>query len=118
VINDLCAKFGIAFNWTVDNVWPYIQQLGMKLVLYKLIIALVWVGISIVLFVVGAICIKKAKKCYKDDGDEDFFIGMVVCAAIALIVGIIIFLVHIYTVVTCLTFPEKIIYDYVIPMLR
>jgi hypothetical protein len=65
VINSLCEKFGIAVDWTAQNVLPYLQQLAMKLVAYKLWIAIVWLGVAIVpiLVIFGTmISVHKAKK--------------------------------------------------------
>ena len=37
VLDSVCEKFGIAIDWTNNNVLPYIQQLGDKIVKHDLL---------------------------------------------------------------------------------
>ena len=41
ILNDLCAKFGIAIDWTADNVMPYIQDLGNRFISYTLTMTII-----------------------------------------------------------------------------
>lgn len=62
VLNDLGEKFGIAIDWTSQNVMPYIQDLANRYIVYNNIIAIIQIIISIVLIIIGIICIGKLIK--------------------------------------------------------
>lgn len=36
VLDDLAKRFGLAIDWTAENVWPYIEQLGQRFVTYTI----------------------------------------------------------------------------------
>ena len=36
VINDLCQKFGIAIDWTAENVLPYIEDLCARYIQFEI----------------------------------------------------------------------------------
>lgn len=43
----LFEKFGIAVDWTTENVLPYVEQLAEKIVTYNIVVDAMWVGASI-----------------------------------------------------------------------
>ena len=49
VLNALCEKLGIAFDWTAANVLPYIQDLCGRVVAYSIAKSIA----SIVFFIIG-----------------------------------------------------------------
>ena len=102
----LLEQFGIVVdNASVDLV-PYLKTLGDKIVAYKSSVAwmFVWVGIgiatvAIILFIIGSI---------QDwDGIHIFIL------AVGLLAAAIVIVTNMHTVITCNTFPEKVILDYI-----
>lgn len=109
VVNDLCAKLGIVFDWTAENVWPKLQELMDKFINYK--IALNWFGIiaPLVLLVVFIILAATARK---KDWDEDLCIFFYVMIGVTAITSIIIAVCCVISLFRCYNFPEFEIYKY------
>ena len=118
VLDELCEKFGIAIDWTSENVIPYMQQLCEKYINYEIWTSVGWIVLLTSLFIVSLIlAIKLTKKANKDEWYYDNIayaaIFSIVCAVIFGITTIIVTSVQMHDIITCLTFPEKIIVEYV-----
>ncbi len=118
VLDVLAEKFGLAIDWTSSNVIPYIEQLCGKYVNYEIATSIIWLLFGIGCLIIGKVLFKKMKYCYgKSDGmDEDngYAWGCVFAAigcGISIIVGLIVMMSQLFNIVTCFTFPEKIIID-------
>ena len=98
ILDALAEKFGLAIDWTSTNVLPYLQKLCGKYVTYEIATSAVWILIGICLLFVGIYSIKKTKQC---------MFGILTRWAI--VGGIAIIFCQIFDIVTCITFPEKII---------
>lgn len=120
VIDALCEKFGIAMDWTGENVIPYFETLCEKLIKYEIATSLASITFMF-LFVIG--CIIATKKLYpifkngiERDCDYGWIVGSV-CAIIALaIVGIIaitVFVDNTMDIIKCVTFPEMYVFEYI-----
>ena len=115
ILDTFAEKFGIAIDWTSVNVLPYLQQLYDKCVMYEIVTSVIWILLGICLLFVGKYLIRMMKYCwkkYKEDWASDcdiIAIGLGVFAGLAIVGGIIIILCQIFDIVTCITFPEKII---------
>ena len=51
VLNELCDKFGIAIDWTSDNVVPYLQDLMVRYSKYVCYTSIMWLVIGLILSV-------------------------------------------------------------------
>jgi hypothetical protein len=118
VLDALGEKFGIAINWTSENVMPYLQQLCSKYITYEIVTCVVWLLIGIFLLFIGKYLIEKAKQYWKKYEEEgvysDFDTAVIIfgiLAGSAIIVGIIVILCQTIDIVTCLTFPEKMLIE-------
>lgn len=117
ILDALAEKFGLAIDWTSANVLPYLQQLCGKYVTYEIATSVVWILIGICLLFVGKYVIEKAKYCwkkYKEERYSDYDFGAIlfgVLAGCAIIGGIVVILYQTFDIVTCITFPEKIIIE-------
>ena len=60
VMNDLCQKFGIAIDWSQENVIPYLTELAGKYISYEIATSIAWAAISGVILLVSAIICKIA----------------------------------------------------------
>ena len=117
ILDALAEKFGLAINWTSANVLPYLQQLCGKYVTYEIATSVVWMLIGICLLFVGKYVIEKAKYYwgkYNENRHSSYdmdAVGLEVLAGCAIVGGIIFILCQTFDIITCITFPEKIIIE-------
>lgn len=117
ILDALAEKFGLAIDWTSANVLPYLQQLCGKYVTYEIATSVVWILIGICLLFVGKYSIEKAKqywKKYEEDTYSDYDVITVmfgILAGCVIIGGIAVISCQTFDIVTCITFPEKIIIE-------
>lgn len=79
VLDNLAQKFGIAIDWTSQNIMPYLQDLMSRFIQYKNSISIIWIIIATILIITSIICIIKLIKWTKKDkyyDDETFGAGM------------------------------------------
>lgn len=123
VIDSLCEKFGIAINWTGENVIPYVEILCKKLITYEVCTSAVSMLFSIVMIVGCTLLIKKFFPTFRDGWKrdlEDYNCGWIVTSIFASIGLAIIYMVSICDIycqttdiIKCLTFPEMYVFEYV-----
>ena len=126
VLDAVCDKFGIAIDWTSNNVIPYIQQLGNKIIIYDICNSIIWLVVGCVMPLIVAILIKKflnqkkleAKESsnayYYADGSLDE--GAWCCYAmiiILIIIAIILTASNIQDIIQDIAFPEKTIIEFI-----
>lgn len=104
VLNDLCEKFGIAVDWSSKNVLPYLQELGNKIVAYELWTSVAWIVIGLLPFVIMMILYKKMIKRKELETVFWFSVGFSILSFASTCC-------QIFDIITCLTFPEKIILE-------
>lgn len=117
VLNVLCEKFGIAVDWTSNNIVPYLQQLSEKYIRYEVSTSIVWIILWIILLGIAIrLGISMAGKCMKKymelSRDNDWDIAAIFCGVISgivILVSVIGITVQCFDIVTCITLPEKII---------
>ncbi len=125
VLNDICEKFGVAVDWTSKNVQPYLKELMMKCVNYKLATDIVWLVVGVILLIIGGVLIKFAltnNRKYNEIPDYiermrstlDEVAGVqFIIGSICLGVAVVLILYFTFNLIACFTFPEKIILDMV-----
>ena len=118
VLDNLCEKFGLAIDWSSKNVQPYLKELMTKAVNYKFSIATMWLITGIILFIIGCIGIKIGFFCKKkyDEIEEltDWDVAAIfawILSGVGVIGSVLMIFSNIITIITCRTFPEKIIVD-------
>ncbi len=118
VLDNLCDKFGLAIDWSSKNVQPYLKELMAKCVNYKFSIATMWLISGIILFIISCIGIKIGIFCKKkyDEIEEltDWDVAATltwVLSGAGMIGSVSMIFSNIITIITCRTFPEKIIVD-------
>lgn len=115
VLDSLCEKFGIAIDWTSQNVKPYLQELFVKYTNYEMATSIMWLVIFLLALVASVLFIRW---CFNtDEGYED---GSVV-QWIIYVAPLILFFVCVISIIgiccqtvdiiKCNTFPEKMIID-------
>ena len=120
VLDYLCGKFGIAIDWTSENVMPYIESLCGKYIRYEVFTSIAWIVIILVITGVIAITLsimhKKASNVKWDSYNHE---GVCAAAIVLWVVFIIMVFASVFTVCTqvfdiieCYTIPEKTILEY------
>lgn len=107
VINFLCQKFGVAIDWTSENVMPYLHELATRFISWEVATSKMWLWIGVLLCVLGiaGIVLEAFTHCW---GGMMTFVGIIM-----LCVGFVVVGVQIYDILTCIHLPEKQIFEYV-----
>ena len=128
VLDAVCDKFGIAIDWTSNNVIPYIQQLGNKIITYDVCNSIMWLVIGSVIPLTVAILIKKFLNKKKLEAKENKIIndyyytdgsldeGAWCCYAmiiVLIIIAIILTTSNIESIIQDVVFPEKTIIEFI-----
>lgn len=109
ILNDLANKFGIAIDWSAENILPYLQDLGGRIINYEISTSIVWIVISLFLIaVLGVIIYFDIKKF-----NEVTEYGLSVICAILIGVNLIGIGFQSFDIIKAKTVPETIIMDYV-----
>ena len=117
VLDALCEKFGMAVDWTSNNIVPYLQQLSEKYIRYEISTSIVWIILWIILLGIAIkLGIPTTKKCmekYKSCLKYNYYaIAAQFCgfaSGVVILVAVIVITVQCFDIVTCLTLPEKMI---------
>ena len=127
VLDAVCDKFGIAIDWTNNNVMPYIEQLGNKIVAYDICMSIMWLVVGCIPLTI-AFLIKKflnKKKLEAEDKPNDYYFTdgtldekatdcyfvIVILLAVAIVIGID----NIQSIIQDIVFPEKAIIEFITP---
>ena len=122
ILNDLCAKFGIAIDWTAENVMPYVQDLGSRFVSYTLITTIISLSIKFAILFIGLYIfyrsIKWLIKVGKEDNIDDEVPFILACIGLGVAgFGLLLLLLtgwsNLKTIIACNYIPEAIIIDYI-----
>lgn len=117
VLDAFANKIGVTVNWTQDNILPYMQKLCGKYVTYEIATSVFWIVVGVCLLFLGKYLIIQAKNCwakYKENTYSDYdVLTIILCifGAISIVFGITVIGTQIMSIITCLTFPEKLILD-------
>ena len=115
VLDYLGEKFGIAIDWTSNNVFPYLQTLVDKFIKWEISTSILWIAIAA--FVMVAMIVLMNLKGVREINEETY--GMLWIPIIALILAsFMIICVQIFDIVECNLFPEKALYDFIKVMLN
>ena len=131
VLDAVCDKFGIAIDWTSNNVIPYIEQLGNKIITYDICMSIMWLVMGSVIPLTVAILIKKflnqkkleakesSNEYYYTDGSLDE--GALYCyliIGILLVIAIVIGTISSQNIIQDVVFPEKTIIEFIKPYIK
>lgn len=116
ILDALAEKFGLAIDWTSANVFPYLQQLCNKCVMYEIITSVIWILLGICLLFSGKYLIRMMKYCwkkYKEGWTSDcdiIAIRLGVFVGLAIVGGIIIILYHRHLILLLAShFPKRLL---------
>lgn len=126
VLDALCDKFGMAIDWTGQNVMPYVKELMKKVVNYELWTSVGWLLICVAfIFVFFKLIYWYVKNQNNEsniildflDYNEAFLVLFLIFGGILPIIATIGTVTQIMDIITCLTFPEKIIFNMIQSMM-
>lgn len=102
ILDEICDKFGIAIDWTSQNVMPYLEQVGEHIIQYELDSSILFILIAIlsIILTIGI---------YKIYGNRDY-VGF---SAIICIIASIVICHQFFDILAALTFPEKTIIEFI-----
>ena len=110
VLDALCEKFGIAIDWTSQNVVPYVTELATRIIAYEIWTSAAWITIAAIVFLIAW---KMTKNLCKEDAfDEAWFLGW----AIRIVIGFFCFLAigfEVFDIIEAVALPEKTLYDFI-----
>lgn len=119
LLDDLGQRFGIAIDWSSENVIPYIQDLISRYVNYEVMTSVAWIVIALIVIIgcsIGISAINKyANKVLEEDyySDWDFGKWVAICIFIIIIGCFVICIIcQVFDIVICYTIPEKMIFEY------
>lgn len=124
VIDSLCEKLGIAVDWTSENVWPYIESLMGKYIKFEIFTSIMGCSLSIILTVIVFFVAKYFTPKAKEVNWSNWYfatgaaIVSWVIFGILVIITICVVITDVTDIITCLTFPEKQIFDYIMELTR
>ena len=116
LLDDLGQRFGIAIDWSSQNVVPYLQDFMSRYINYEIITSIVWLIVLVVCCTGMVIAIPRLIKYERECNESDcvvwptvvvvFFMAMIILCLIG--IGS-----QINDLIICNTIPEKMIIDYV-----
>ena len=71
ILDDLGQRFGIAIDWSSENVMPYLKDLMSRFINYEMITSVVWMVVFIVCCTVMFIAIKKLVQYQKSYNNKN-----------------------------------------------
>ena len=117
VIDALCAKAGVAIDWTSENIMPYLEILCHKLVTYEIGVSIAELVYMILLSLISIIILKKMWPRIIDNFDEFWVIPVCVSGGMILMALYVTTIFTIYDetieIIKCLTFPELYVFEYI-----
>lgn len=119
VLDFLCQKFGIAIDWTSENVMPYLEDLCARYISYEVFTSIAWMvaipAITLIIGIITAILHKKAKEVNWDFYDRavpTFAIIFWIAFGIMAFSSICVICTQVFDIIECYTLPEKVILEY------
>lgn len=123
VLNNLGEKFGIAIDWSSQNVIPYLQDLITRFLNYRNCSAIIMIVISIIIIslsiIIGIIICKKIKKYYENEtyvceSDKNFGYGLTwFFAGMIILIFIIVLFCNIDGILKNIYIPEATVIEYI-----
>lgn len=115
VLDYLGRKFGMAIDWTSENVMPYIEDLCSRYIQFEINTSIAWiiccVGVMILAGIIWAISgIVHARS--QGDIAEGIACVSMFCFWMSLAISVIVGMYQVYNIIECCFLPEKVILEY------
>lgn len=115
VLDDLCEKFGLAIDWTSENVVPYLETLSTKLVTWEIWTSVAWMIFAAIASVVWIVIMRVYRSAIKMSLNNGGALGVFACmGSIITFIGTVITIgSQTFDIIKCVTFPEMFIFEYI-----
>lgn len=115
VLDHLGSQFGLAIDWTSDNILPYLSELSNKYISWRISSSIFYLILSVVMMLIATLLWIVLSKKYDGYSDWEDFCGIVIKSTLSFIIGVffIVLLVNCYDIIKCCTFPEMAIAEYI-----
>ena len=120
VLDAVGAQFGIAIDWTQQNIIPYLTVLTEKIVRHEMATSITWILFCIVPVILFVKCERGRRTAVRNgenffEGDYDISMrGLAWIASFVLsVIASVFIMIAILNIVTCITFPEKVVFDFI-----
>lgn len=116
ILDDLGQRFGIAIDWSAQNVMPYLKDLMSRFINYEMITSVVWMVVFIICCTGMVIAIPRLIKYERERNESDCIVWPTIVVVIFMVMIIFCLIgigCQINDLIICNTIPEKRIIDYV-----
>lgn len=120
ILDDLGKRFGIAIDWSSENIIPYLKDLIFRFASYEVMTSVVWIVTALVIIIgcsIGIYAVNRhANKVLENDPYSDWKVGkglLTIVFIIAIGCFVICIICQALDIVTCYTLPEKMILEYI-----
>lgn len=111
VLDDLCRRFGLAIDWSQENVMPYLQELAGKYINWEIATSKMFITIACVVAFIGIVLF--VCDVWRDWDGLGAMVGF--CMVVA---GLVVIGLQVYDILTCIHIPEKQIVEYISELMR
>lgn len=123
VLNDLGNRFGIAIDWSSQNILPYLQDLMGRFIKLQNVTAIIWIIFSIIIVIISFVFIYKSIKTtikhskedpYYNIWEDDFWHFMIITIFSSLtFIFFAVLMSNIFGVVQNIYTPELTVIEYI-----
>lgn len=106
IMDEVGKRFGMAVDWTQNNVQPYLMELGHRIAMREIYTSTIWMVLGLIVLILGVLLIKRGYMEYKQFDCDTCIFGIVL-----VIIGMALIIYQSLDIVTALTIPEKIWMD-------
>lgn len=111
IIDYIASKFGVAIDWSSENILPIVQNLAGKYITWEISTSIAWIVIALILEIILIVIIRNDMEYWKTD--VVFVFGIIGVIALSPVV-----VFQIFDIIKCLTFPELQIVQYLQNIVR
>ena len=114
IFDDLGRRFGIAIDWSNQNIVPYIQELVGRFIKWEIGTSILWIVLGLFFIILNGVLIKPVFNKIKNASyDEDMWIFLIVVNIVLFIVGFIIVFCQGFDIIKTIYLPELKLYEYI-----
>lgn len=114
IFDDLGRRFGIAIDWSNQNIVPYIQELVGRFIKWEIGTSILWIVVGLIFIILNGVLIKPVVNKIKISSyDEDLWIFLFVVNIVLMIVGFVIIFCQGFDIIKTIYLPELKLYDYI-----
>lgn len=112
MLQKLAEQFGLALDFSKENVIPCLQQLAERVVKYETGQSIFWLVIGVILLILGITFIVLVVKKV-NDWDEDALIPLAIVGIFFILIAGCVICLQVNDLILCKYLPEKILLRYV-----